>query len=198
MAGNKYISNVAGALTEVISKDASAGAGDAGKIVALGAAGVLVASIVNSVTTSAGSGDSAKLVALDGAGKIDNTMMPVGVGADTASITASETIAAGALINLHVSSGDKVRNADASNGRRAQGFTLLGAASAAACVVYFEGRNTALTGRTTGATQYLSGSTPGAMTETAPSTSGYLVQEVGIAVSSTTADFEAKAPITLA
>lgn len=199
MAGNKYLSNNAGAITEVVSIQSSAGAGDANKIVSLNASGVLAANIVNSVATSAGAGDAAKVVALDGSGKIDSTMMPVGVGADTASITASETIAAGAFVSVFNNSGTpNVRNADASNGRRCHGFSLLGGASSASVVVYFEGRNTAVSGKTCGATQYLSGATPGASTETAPSTSGHTVQQLGTAITTTTIDFEALQPITLA
>jgi len=196
MAGNKYLSNVAGAITEVISKDSSAGAGDAGKIVALNGSGVLAATIVNSVASSAGAGDAAKVVALDSAGRIDSTMMPVGIGADSATITASETIGAGKFVNIHNSTGAKVRLADCSNGREAHGFSILGASSAAACVVYFEGRNTAVSSKTPGATQFLS--TTGDSVETAPTTTGHLVQRIGVAVIATEIDFEKNVPITLA
>ena len=93
----KVIKQVSGALTEEAALLTSAGAGDADRIPALNASGVLDATIVNSKTTSAGAGDSGKVVALDAAGRIDNSMMPVGIGADTASIQASEALAAGEL-----------------------------------------------------------------------------------------------------
>jgi hypothetical protein len=93
MAGNKYIAMIAGLLTEVAASQTSAGAGDAGKI-----------------------------PALDAAGKLDTTFMPTGVGADTASITTSEALAAGDLVNIHNSTGAKARKADASvSGKEAHG-----------------------------------------------------------------------------
>jgi hypothetical protein len=150
--------------------------------------------ITNGKVTSAGAGDSGKLVALDSTGRIDTTAMPVGIGADTATVTATEALAAGDYVNIH--SGG-VRKADASNGRRAHGFVLAGVSNGASATVYFEGTNTQVTGRTLGATQYLS-TTPGAGTETAPSTAGQIVQELGVATTSTAVNFEARAPITLA
>src|SRR5687768_2963313 len=97
----KFIKNVAGTLTEEAALLDSAGAADANKIPALDAAGVLDLTITNGTTTSAGAGDADKLVALDASGRIDSTMMPVGIGADTASITTSEALAAGDLVNIH-------------------------------------------------------------------------------------------------
>lgn len=92
MAVKKYLKNNAGNAIEEAAVDSSAGAGDAGKIVALNASGVLDSTIVNSKTSSAGAGDSGKLPALDAAGLLDSSFMPVGVGADTAPITASEAL----------------------------------------------------------------------------------------------------------
>ena len=54
--------------------------------------------------------------------------------------------------------------------------------------VYLFGKLTGLSGMTPGAKQFLS--TSGARTETAPSTGGYIVQEVGIALSATEMKFE--------
>lgn len=100
MAVRKYLKNNAGTLTEEAAVNSSAGASDEGKIPALNASGVLAASIVNSVGTSAGAGDSGKLPSLDGSGKLDNSFMPVGIGADTAAIATSETLAAGDFVNI--------------------------------------------------------------------------------------------------
>jgi hypothetical protein len=124
-------------------------------------------------------------------------MMPVGITADTKIATASETISAGAFVNFHNSSGLKVRNADASNGRPAHGFTLLGGASAASVTCLLEGTNTAVSGKTPGATQFLA-ATPGTTTETAPTTAGQIVQIVGVALLATEISFEPDSPITLA
>ena len=64
MAAKKFLRLVNGVLTEIFGVQASAGAGNAGDI-----------------------------VSLDDSGRIDNSMMPVGIGADTAAIPASETLA---------------------------------------------------------------------------------------------------------
>lgn len=149
--------------------------------------------------TSSGVADAGELVALDSTGKLDLSVMPPGIGADTSSIVASENLAAGDLVNLWNDGGTiKVRKADASNGRRADGFVLNAVSSAANALVYFEGSNTASTGLTLGSTLYLSASSAGGVTATAPTTSGHIVQEVGRARLSTAFVFEPQQPITLA
>lgn len=198
MAGNKYISNSSGTLTEVASVNSSAGAGDANKIVSLNASGVLDATIVNSKTTSAGAGDSGKLPALDGSGKLDTSFMPVGIGADTAAIATSETLAAGDLVNIWNNGGTaNVRKADATtSGKEAMGFVLSAFTHPTTATVYFEGSNTAVSGRTPGV-QFLS-TTAGSTTTTAPSSSGNVVQRVGVATSATNINFQWNDPIVLA
>ncbi len=222
----KFIKNNAGALTEVAALTTSAGAGDAqalvalnasgildstivnstttsagaadtGKVAALNASGILDSTIINSKTSSAGAGDAGKIVALDGAGRIDSTMLPVGVGADTQSITASENLAAGDLVNIWNNSGAKVRKADATvAGKEAHGFVLSAVSSAATATVYFEGTNTAVSGLTPGV-QFLA-TTAGTTSSTAPSGTGNIVQRVGFATSATTMNFQSQPPITLA
>ena len=193
----KYIKNVSGALTEQAALTTSAGAGDADRVPALNASGVLDATIVNSKTTSAGAGDAGKIVALGAAGKIDQTMMPTGIGADTQNLTTSEAIASGDLVNIWNSTGAKVRKADATiAGKEAHGFVLVGAGSGATVDVYFEGSNTAMSGLTPG-NQFLS-TTAGLTSVTAPTGTGNVVQRVGFAVSATTMNFQSGVPITLA
>lgn len=149
--------------------------------------------------SSAGAGDAGKIPALDSAGLLSQTMMPTGVGPDTASIVASEALSAGDLVNLWDDSGTiKVRKADASNGRRADGFVLSAFSSSATALVYFEGSITGLSGLTLGGTYYLSGGTAGAITATAPSTSTHIVQEVGRCRLASALVFEPQQPITLA
>lgn len=195
----KFIRNNAGVLTEEAALTTSAGAGDAHRLPALNANGVLDASIINSKTTSAGAGDSGKVVALDAAGRIDTSMMPVGIGADTATITASEALAAGDLVNVWNDAGTpKVRKADASTaGKEAHGFVLAAVASSASATVYFEGTNTQMTGLTAG-TQYLSAATAGKTASTAPTAAGNVVQRVGMATSATAMNFQSGDPIVLA
>jgi hypothetical protein len=198
MAGNKYISNNAGIFTEVVSNQTSAGAGDAGKIPALNASGILDATIVNSKTSSAGAGDSGKLVALDGSGKIDSTMMPTGVGADTVSIVASEALSAGNFVNIWNNSGTpNVRKADATtSGKYAHGFVLSAVSNGASATVYLGGQNTGVTGMTAG--DVFLATTAGTATATAPSGSGNIVQRLGVAVSATAIDFNRGTPVVLA
>ena len=169
MAGNKYIKNNAGVLTEIAALQTSAGAGDAGKI-----------------------------VALDTAGRLDNSFMPVGIGADTASIVASEALSAGDYVNVYDDTGTaKVRKADATTaGKEAHGFVLSAVSSAASATVYFEGTNTAITGQTAGVV-YLA-TTAGAGSTTPPSAAGNVVQRIGFAVSATAMNFTSNQPIVLA
>jgi hypothetical protein len=193
----KFIKNSSGNLAEEAALTTSAGAGDAQKLVALNASGVLDSTIVNSKTTSAGAGDSGKVVALDGSGRIDNTMMPVGIGADTASITTSEALAAGDYVNIWNSSGAKARKADATvAGKEAHGFVLSSASSGASATIYFEGTNTGVTSQTPGVV-FLS-TTAGLGTSTAPTGSGNVVQRLGYATSATSVNFQSQPPVTLA
>lgn len=195
----KLIKNNAGVLTEETTLTTSAGAGDANKVVALNASGILDSTIINSKTTSAGAGDANKVVALDAAGRIDSSMMPVGIGADTASIVASEALAAGDLVNIYNNASvANIRKADGSTaGKEAHGFVLAAVSASASGTVYFEGTNTQCTGLTPGL-QYLSGTTAGKPSSTAASGTGKVVQIVGFAVSATAMNFQAEPPIVLA
>lgn len=218
----KFIKNNAGALTEEAALTTSAGVGDADKIPALNASGILDDSILNAsaasaankvvkmtaggiiapavlnaVNASAGAGDAAKVVQLDSSGRIDSTMMPVGIGVDSASITTSEALSAGDFVNIWNSTGAKARKADATMaGKEAHGFVLVGVGSGAAATVYFEGTNTAVTGQTPGAV-FLS-TTAGQAAAAAPTGTGNVVQRIGFAVSATAINFQSQPPITLA
>lgn len=194
----KVLKQVAGALTEEAALTTSAGAGDADRIPALNAAGVLDASILNGKTTSAGVVDAGKTPLLDSSGKLDSTLLPAGMGADSLSMITSEAIASGEFVNIWNSSGAKVRKSDGSvAGKETHGFVLVGAGSGAAVTVYFEGTNTAVTGQTPGRV-FMSAATAGLATSVAPSATGNVVQSIGIATSATSINFEPQAPITLA
>jgi len=147
--------------------------------------------------TSAGAGDAGKIVALDSNGRLDTSMMPTGIGADTALIQASENLAAGDCVNVHNSGGARVRKADATTaGKEAHGFVTSAVTSGNNATVYFEGRNNQVSGLTPGP-QYLS-TTAGLTTAAAPSGSGNVVQRVGVAVSATELNFEPQEHIVLA
>lgn len=222
LSTTKVLKQVSGVFTEETILTTSAGAGDANKIIALNASGILDDSIINSSATtannkiakmngsgfldpgiinakntSAGAGDAAKVPLLDSSGKLDTSFMPVGVGSDSLSITTSEAIASGDFVNIWNSSGAKCRKADATTaGKHAMGFVLVGVGSSASATVYFEGTNTAVTGMTPGDV-FLS-TTAGLSTSTAPSSSGNVVQPIGIATSATSVNFQYNRPITLA
>jgi len=198
LSTTKVIKNNGGVLTEVAALITSAGVSDANQLPALNADGILDASIVNSKTSSAGAGDSGKLPALDAAGKLDTSFMPTGIGADTASVIASEALSAGDLVNIwDNASVFSVRKADATTaGKEAHGFVLAVFTHPTTATVYFEGTNTAVTGKTPGK-QFLA-TTAGTTTTTAPSGSGNVVQIVGFATSATAINFQSTPPIVLA
>ena len=168
MAAKKFLRLISGALTEVFG-----------------------------VTTSAGAGNDGDIVALDATGRIDNSMMPVGIGADTKSIQASENLAAGDFVNVHNSGGARVRKADATTaGKGAHGFVLAAVTSGANATVYFEGTNNQVTGLTPG--DVFLQTTAGLSGATVPSAAGNVVQRLGAAVSATEVSFEPGTPVTLA
>lgn len=139
------------------------------------------------ITSSAGAGDATKIAQLDSNGRWDPSLMPLGIGADTAVLTTSEAIASGALVNI--TSAGLVRNADATvAGKEVNGFVLSAFGSGVAATVYFEGRIVGLTGLTPGALCY-AGTTPGSITQTPPVASGNQLQSVGKAVSTVSVDY---------
>jgi hypothetical protein len=145
-------------------------------------------------------GAEGDLVALDAAGRVPAAYMPVGIGADTAIVPASENLASGDYVNLWDDAGTlKARKADATAaGKESDGFVLTAVLSGANATVYFEGRNTSMTGLTIGGRYYLSAATPGAATLVPPSGSGNVVQYLGRAVSATSVAFEATDGVILA
>jgi len=196
-ASQKVIRNNAGALAEVASIKDSAGAADADKLIATNASGKLDDTFLNLVTASAGAGDAGKLPKLGGDGRLDLSFLPPGVGADVATIQASENLASGDFVNIHNSGGARVRKADATTaGKEAHGFVLAAVTSGQNATVYFEATNTGVTGQTPGPV-FLS-TTPGQATSTAPSASGNVVQRIGFATGATAINFQSQPPVTLA
>jgi len=137
------------------------------------------------ITTSAGALDSGKAIALNASGQVDATMLPSNISNDR-TMTASETLAAADIVNAWDDSGTvKVRKADATaTGKKGVGFVQSGITAAATGTVSFEGTITGLSGLTEGADYFLS-TTAGAITATAPSASGNVVQFIGVALSAT-------------
>jgi len=198
MAGpHKFLKNNAGVITEEVAIATSAGSGDDGKIPALNSSGVLDSTIVNSKTSSAGSGDAGKLPALGAQGKLDESFLPTGIAADVAIINTSEALSAGDFVNIYNASGAKCRKADASTtGKEAHGFVLEAVDNGDPATVYFEGTNNQVTGQTPGVV-YLSATTPGLATSTAPSSSGNVVQRIGFVTAADAINFQSQPPIVL-
>jgi hypothetical protein len=149
-------------------------------------------------TATGGAGEASKIPALDLSGRLDSTMMPTGIGAETSALEAFGALAAGDFVNVFNDSGVmKVRKADASNNvAPANGFVLAAFTAGQTATVYWSGLNGQLTGLTPGL-HYLS-TTPGASNHVAPSASGNIVQRLGTAINSTTVFFQPQDAILLA
>lgn len=132
-----------------------------------------------------------KIPALDSAGRLDPSIMPVGITADTYVGTAFETLSS-ANPFVYVRPDGSVANASgASGGNPTIGFVLANVTTGQPAAVYFEGRVTGLSGLTVGSRYYLSDTTPGGLTSVPVSGTGKLHQYLGRAVSTTTLTFEA-------
>lgn len=135
--------------------------------------------------------------ALDAGGRLDSTLMPVGVMADVFTGNAAEALVGGDF--CYVTPTQTIAKASAtSGGNDAMGYVLVSSASGQPATIYFEGRNTALTGLTPNTRYYLSDTTPGGVTATPVSGAGKRHQFLGRAVTSTTLSFEPDDSILLA
>jgi hypothetical protein len=146
-------------------------------------------SMTEATVVSTGASEAGDILALDGAGRIDESVLPIGVGPDVKVVTVSEAagLSAGDYVNIFDSTGEKVRLADNSNGREAHGFVKAAHADASSATVYFEGPNTDLSALTPGDRIYLG--TAGNVISTAldPAVDvGSIHQLLGVAVDATT------------
>lgn len=112
---------------------------------------------VVALTSSAGAADAGKIIAAGSDGRLDESFMPIGIGANTTAAVASEAIAAGKFVNLWNDNGVlKVRLADNSNGRNADGYLIAAVANDAVATVYpLDGVNANLTGLNVGGSYWL-------------------------------------------
>jgi len=133
------------------------------------------------VAASAGAGDAGKVPQLDGAGRLDNSMMPNGIGAESIVLPASENLSAGDFVNIWSDAGTaKVRKADATSiSKKADGFVTSAVVSGANATVYYGNRNEALAGLTIGSQYFLSDAAPGGVIDAPPAGSGKIVQKLG-------------------
>ena len=156
MAAKKYISLLAGKLTQVAATIVSTGAPNDGD-----------------------------LVALDSTGKLDESVLPVGVGPDVKVLEASEALVAGDYVNIWNDGGtEKVRKADNSNSREAHGFVKEAFAAAATATVFFEGPNNSLAGIVPG-TRYYLGTAGAAVTAPPSAPAAQIHQLLGTGMDST-------------
>lgn len=122
---------------------------------------------------------------------------PTGVLSSTAGalsdVPTSENLAAGAAVNLFSDSGVlTARNAVATDATKPVNGFVRGASTSGDTVDVLPAgaTNDSLSGLTPGTTYYLDPATPGALTDTAPSTVGQGVQAVGVATSATELAFQ--------
>jgi hypothetical protein len=137
-----------------------------------------------------GTAKAGKIVALTAAGVLHNTMMPTGIGPDTANLVAGEALASGDFVNVYEDGGAiKIRKADATTaGKPANGFILASVAADATGLVYFDGNNSSVTGATPGPV-YLS-TTPGAFSSNLPTATGNMVQPIGFTTAANIVNFQ--------
>lgn len=146
--------------------------------------------LIEGLVTSAGAADAGKLVALGDDGRLDDSVMPVGIGADTQVATAFELLGAGKYVQFFNDGGTfSARLADNSNNRPADGFVLEEFALGVVATVYpLDSVNTALSGLTISARYWLGtagGVIATALDETDPANDGKVSQYLGKAKSAT-------------
>lgn len=155
MAANKYIALVAGKLKEVFAS-------------ATGTANAIPAG--------------------DATGRLDISWMPLGVGAETVVAVTTDNLAAGDFVNLYLNGGvNTIRKADATtNAKPAYGFVTAITTAPASATMYILGvNNSSVTGLTIGTKYFLDKTVPGGLTSTPPAVAGNIVQEIGIATTTT-------------
>jgi hypothetical protein len=151
--------------------------------------------LATAIVESLGAADGNKIVATDTNGRLHPSTMPEGIGANTHVYPASEAIGAGSFVNIWDDTGtDKVRLADASNGREANGFVLAAVASGANATIYLQGEATGQSGLTAGTEYFLSATNAGEPIALPSTASGHIWQLLGIATSPTAINFEYKKP----
>jgi hypothetical protein len=145
---------------------------------------------ITPITSSTGASDAGQVIAANSQGKLDVSLLPEGLGPDTVSAVAAETLSAGAFVNLFNDDGVfSARLADNSNGREANGFVLAAFDTADEATVYQLGEvNGGRTGLTLGAKYWL-GTTGGVIAvpldEEDEDNVGFLSQYLGKAKSAT-------------
>lgn len=133
------------------------------------------------IATSSGSADAGKMVRTNSDGVIDITLLPSNIGAESFTVIAGENLAANDLIYLYDDNGiRKCKKAIATNENTlAKGYVTTSASAGSEVTVYTSGYITSSGLDYSKSSVYLSATTAGAVTQTAPSGSGQWVQIVG-------------------
>lgn len=140
------------------------------------------------IVVSSGAANSGDIAALGADGRFDETVMPLGIGANIVVAEASEAISAGRFVNLFYDTGVlKMRLADNSNARPAWGYVRDSVASAVDGSVYrINTTNANMSALTPGADYWLG--VAGGVIDTplnAETDTGKLDQYLGVASSAT-------------
>lgn len=145
---------------------------------------------VEATVQSTGATDAGKIVALNADGKLDDTVMPDGIGAEVVVLQAYEDLSAGDVVNIFDDGGtQKVRKASATDATRpAHGYVTEAVTTGSNATVYTDGFLPG-SGFTVGSKYFLD-TTAGSVTTTPPSESGNIVQYIGVAVSTDKIKFE--------
>lgn len=161
---------------------------------------------LNAFATTGGGGDANKPAQLNASGTWPVAMIPTGIpvanidgaaGEDKKAVAVGSDVTAGQYVNLYDDAGTlKCRPADNSNNQPAHGFVKDSVTAGSNVDVWFDGENGNVTPTTVGAEQFLG--TSGAITETVPSSSGELVQRLGVALSLSAMETEIAEPIAIA
>lgn len=140
--------------------------------------------LLTAINSSLGAGDANKILMTNSQGKVDVTFMPEGLEIQVESAIATEDLIAGNFVNFYDNGGvPSVRKAIANDiDKIANGFVLNNFLTGATALIYTKGVNTSL-GSTEGSKYYLSATTAGLGTITAPSqVTGNFLQVLGFGV----------------
>lgn len=145
---------------------------------------------VEATVQSSGAADAGKIVALGADGKLDDTVMPEGIGAEVIVVQAGEDLSANDVVNIYDNAGTlTARKADATDATKpAIGYVKEAATGGSNVSVYTDGFLPG-SGFTPGSKYFLA-TTPGQVTTTPPSGSGNIVQYIGRAISTDKIKFE--------
>lgn len=142
--------------------------------------------LLSAITSSTGATDANKIIATGTDGRLDSSLMPTGVEIQTESVNATEDLTSGNFVNIFdnggVAGGRKAIANDVN--KPAHGFVLVSTLTGENATIYTKGVNTSLIAEE-GAKYYLSATTAGLATVTAPTqTAGNFQQVLGVGVPS--------------